>query len=658
MKSWELSRCPYEGVIPALQVLGEMLDKSQVAQLLGTTEIFAPLQPKHLEVIANACKVVRYEERARIVTQDEVGSELYIIARGKVAIIQEERSLGIEQPILTLGPKQSFGEASLLAETPRSATAKALTETICVVLAQKSFDSVLRQIPEVGLTISRYLAARLHRQCQLTGFRFVSYQDLVYDPELYTTFPAELLTRLQAIPLTLQDGTLTVALTKPNQASTIQALREAAPGLAIEPVACTSEDYDSFIRRHRPAQEEVASRLSFEPGETVLSLANGEKLEAPLSGMLGDALKQRVTHLIVQGSTEGLQVVTPVEGGLQELALVKGEAKSRELSSQIQALFACPEEQVGVKTTTIMVGEDRCYLQLSQLPTLSGMRYSLRILEPKSSLPSLKELMPFTALRERVLAQLTQPGQMVLLAGPSRSGRSTTTYALVHALVAQQGLSNIITLEQRPPANLANVPQVRVTEDWDGPLEAALLHLPELLVVDELDVNSLPRVLRQADAGHTTLACFQTNHLFEDLAKVSQSEDAGGVSLSSLGLVLQQTLLPRLCPHCRTDYEPSGSVRAQLQRNGLAEEGQLFFHSAGCGKCRNSGVQGKVAVLEALTLTPMIRELIAAGRPEEAIRKTATGSGLLIPCNVSAKILIKQGELGATTALRFFGRGH
>lgn len=645
-----------EGLNSTIPVLGGMLDKSQVAQLLGTTEIFAPLQPKHLDIIANACKVVRFEERARIVTQDEVGSELFIIASGKVSIIQEEKSLGIEQPILSLGPKQSFGEASLLAETPRSATAKALSETVCVVLAQKSFDSVLKQIPEVGLTISRYLAARLHRQCQLTGFRFVSYQDLVYDPELYSTFPTQLLSRLQAIPLSLKEGTLTVALTKPNQASSIQALREAAPGLGIEPVACTSEDYDSFMRRHRPVQEEVTAKLSFTSGQTKIRFANGEDMSGALCSLIGEALSRQVTHLLVETSPYELRVSTPVEGGLESLAELKDGEKVSQVSAQIKALFSCSQDQPEVKTTTILVGESRCHLQLSQLPTLGGMRYSLKILDPKTNMPSLKELMPFTALRESVLTHLNQPGQMVLLAGPSRSGRSTTTYSLIHELLEKEGRSNILTLEQRPPADLPEIPQVRVTTDWSAPLEAAMLQLPDLLVVDELDSRSLPTVLRNADAGHTTLACFQSSNVLDELSQISKEQDGSGASLEALGLVLFQSLLPRLCPHCRTDYEPSGAVRTQLQRSHLAEPDQLYFQSAGCSKCRGSGILGKVAVLEALTLTPMVRELVAAGRPEQAIRKTAIGSGLLIPYSASAKVLLKQGDLGATTALRFFGR--
>jgi type IV pilus assembly protein PilB len=630
-----------------------MLDQSQVAQLLGSTEIFSKLEPRHLDAIAKACKVVRYEERARIVNQGEVGQELYIIAKGEVSILQEDKALGIEQPILTLGKGQSFGESSLLAESPRSATCKALTETHCVVLAQRSFDSVLRQIPEVGLEISRYLAARLHHQCQLTGFRFVSYQDLIYDPELYGTFPEELLRRLKAIPLKLSDGILTVALTKPNKASSIQALREAAPGLAIEPVACAADDYDAFIQSHRATTEEGLPTLAVD-GSVKFKLGSGEEVGQPLAGVLSQALGGQSSHILLQPCHGEMRVLTPSEGGLKELVKLDGPEQSGALQNQMRDLFFPNSEGAEISTASLLVGSDRLYLQLSKLPTLSGPRYSLRLMEPKRTLPPATQLLPHETLRETVMGKLQQAGQLVVLAGAPRSGRSTTGYALLHHLFEEQSLDNILTLESSPLANFPEISQVKVNGGWEGALEAALMQMPELLYLDELDTATLPLVLRVADSGHTTLACYSSAHPLLDLSKLSKESD--GVSLEPLGLLLQQTLLPRLCPHCRTDYEPSGSVKGQLVRSGLAEQNQLFFHSPGCSKCRGSGVMGRVPVLEALTMNPMIREMVRAGRPEEAIRKAALGGGLLVPYTASVQILMKQGEVGATTALRFFGR--
>lgn len=631
-----------------------MLDKNQVAQLLGETEIFAKLQPRHLEAIAAACKVVRFEERSRIVTQGDMGQELYILAQGQVSIVNEERSLGIEQPILTLGPGQSFGESSLLAETPRSATARALSEAVCVMLAKRSFESVLAQIPEVGLEISRYLAARLHKQCQLTGFRFVSYQDLAYEPELFGMFSEELLGRLKAVPLSLKDGVLTVALTKPNQGSSIQALRDAVPGLGIEPVACALEDYEAFMAQH--SRSEAGTILPrIEESEITVKLNSGRRIEEPFSSLIAHAAGQQLTHMLVQPQGEGGVCLAPTDGTLKEV-LALSLAEFEQLASQLVELFLEGSEKPQVCNTSLLVGEQRVYLQLSNLNTLAGPRFSLRFLDPKHALPTLKELAPTDALREAVLSKLGQPGNVVVLAGPARSGRSTTAYGLLRAMMEERGLGNILCLESRPLANLPRLCQVKVEKDWPQSVEAGLAQMPDLLFLDGADRITLQSMLSSTESGTTVLATLSSGNPLQDLSRLAREDDSGESGLEGLGMLIGQVLVPKLCPHCRTNYEASSAVRSQLERSGLADVAQTHFHSPGCQKCRGAGTLGRLAVLEAVSFTPMLREMVLAGRPEEAIRKAALSGGLLLPYSASARVFLRQGELGATTALRYFGR--
>lgn len=630
-----------------------MLDKNQVAQLLGATEIFAKLQTRHLEAIANACKVVRYDPRARIVRQGEIGQELYIVASGQVSIISEEIELGIEQPILTLEPGQSFGETSLLAETTRSATVRAVGEVVCVALAKRSFESVLSQIPEVGLEISRYLALRLHKQCQLTGFRFVSFQELVFDPDLFGMFSPELLARLKAIPLSLKDGLLTVALTKPNHSSTIQALREAVPGLGIEPVACSWEDYEVFMGRY--SESFALPTLPILSDSKAEIRWSGGVLTPPLSSLIGHALSQDELHVIVQTSlSEGLELVSPQEGGFKLLAdFDRGQAE--QLKSQLSAILQGSSQKPQVESVSLIIGEQRVSLQLSCLPTLAGPRYSLRFLDPAGSIPNFLHLAPLEALRDTIFTKFHRPGQQVLLAGPVRSGRSTTIYSLIKALREEQGLTNVVLLETRPLVELPGALQVKIERDWELALEAALTQRPDLLILDEAEPAVLSKVLGFTDCGHSTLATLKTSNALVDLARL-RDESTGASPLENVGLLLQQVLVPKLCPHCRTGYDPSSTVRTQLQRCQLIEPEQPLFHSPGCSQCRGSGSVGRLAVLEALTFNPVLKEMVMAGRPEDAVRRSALSSGQLVPFQASAKVFLRQGELSATTALRFFGR--
>ena len=632
-----------------------MLDIHQVAQLLGSTEIFAKLEDKHLEIIANACKMVRFEERAKIVTQGEMGQELFIVASGDVAVVQEDKLLGTEYTLVKLGRKECFGEASLLAEAPRSATVKAVTETICVVLAKRSFDSVLDQIPQVGLAISRYLAARLHRQSQTTRFRFVSSDELVFDPELYATFPKELLLQVKAIPLSLNGGSLAVALTSPNRASAITALREAAPALAIEALACSQDDYDVFIRRNKLNKQPVAVEMSQKSLDHPIKLESGEILDGPLAKVLGEAVGRGSIDVLVQPDSHRVQVCNPREEGLEILARLDKESDGGVLLSQIGELFFTAPGLPESVTRKITWGDESRSLQVSSIPTVHGPRFGFRFQGATDRLPLLSELLPLAALRDKILKDLTSPGQMTVLVGAPRTGRTSVSYAFLKNLLKDRGQTNLVSIEKRPFASLDGLVQVKADKCSEALLETVLLQAPALLFCDDVELSTLPSLLAAADLGSSILATLTSSQPFADLRSLSSQGDTSGSNLEPLGLLVEQKLLPKPCPFCRKESVPSQSVQTQLIRAGLAESGQFYFQGEGCRKCRGTGLLGKTPILETLTLSPLIRELIAAGRPKEAIRKSALSSGLLIPYHASAKTLIKQGELNATTALRVFG---
>ena len=631
-----------------------MLDETRVVELLRTTEIFSQFQEKHLSAIAKACKVTKFEERARIVSQGEAGGELYIIASGEVSVVLEDKDLGIEQPVLKLRPGQSFGEVSLLAQAPRSATVKATTETVCVALAKASFESVLRQIPEVGIGISRYLAARLHHQCQLTGFRFVSLGDLVHDPELYSLFPQGLLARVKAVPLELKDGTLTVAFTKPNEVSSIVALREALPGLAIEPVACTSEDYEIYKERFSELQQDRLPTLGPSEGEQRFQLESGQELAEPLQALLQAILYRKLNRITIQALSQKCVVADPAASTLKPLLLIEDPAQREHLLHQLTGLFT---DGQSVITHTLLLGQYPCTLQASCLQTLEGPRYALRLVDQKGSIPSLSALMPYEPLKNRLLQGLRARGGAVLLAGAPRTGRTTTAYSLLRAVAEDFGLDNVITLEKKPPAKLGVVSQVQAGQGWQNLIEAALLQVPSLLFVDDVELPELANLLGKCEGGHTTFACFDSDEPLKALMSILTAEEPGSaVDLSNLALLCHQKSFPRQCPHCREECQPSGAVLSRLSRENLVEPGQIFFRSAGCDKCRDTGSLGRCSVFELTEFNPFLREMMQAKRPLDALRKAAKDNGLFMPFQVCAKVLLKQGDLAATDALRYFGR--
>jgi CRP-like cAMP-binding protein len=625
-----------------------VLNQIQVSQLLGTTDIFAKLKEPHLQAIANACKVIKYKKDTKIVEQGEPGDQLFILSTGRVAVIHEEKEIGTEQLVTTLEPRHCFGETSLLSQTPRSATIKALEETICVVLAKRSFESVLEQVPAVAVEVSRFLAARLHHQCRLTGFRFVSLEEMPYDSDLHELFPLELLRRLKAIPIGLQEGTLTVALTNPNRPSVVKQLREATPEMSIEAVVCAREDYEAFARRHyKPLEVEVPILL---PGDVSaeLCLPSGEEIKAPLSNLLREALNRKVEQILIDNG----RIVVPKDSTLQTFCVLPEGAREDILTKQLETYFFSESEGPEVTSTVLHLEPNFCHLELSRLPTLSGPRYSLGILESNQQRPTLSELFPQRIVRERLTEQLTTPGRLTILAGAPRSGLSTTVHGLLCAIVAERGVENIVSLETHPRVTLPAIPQINFETQRESLLQAALAQFPKLIAIDRLLGEELPALARYLVEGPATLVAVQADDPIEQLSLLGAQ---GETVVEAVDTVLHQKLVPNLCPHCRSEHTPSASVTKQLEKCGFSPDETKFFHSPGCRQCHQTGTLGKSPVIESLTLKPILRELLLAGRSARSVRKTARDANLLVPFHATASLLLKQGNISPATCLRHFG---
>jgi cyclic nucleotide-binding protein/type II/IV secretion system protein/type II secretion system (T2SS) protein E len=626
------------------------LEESQVVSLLRATEIFAKLRPEHVQPIARACRVVKHEPQTPIVRQGDPGNELFILAAGQVAVVLEDRHAGFEQAVLKLGPGQSFGEISLLNESPRSATVKAIEPTVCIALAKKSFDSLLRQIPELGLEISRYLSARLHQQCQLTGFRFIGEEELVHDPELHKLFALDTLEDAQAVPLQLEDGILTVALTRPNSFKHLKALREEVPGLAIEPVACTWDDYESFHTKYRSAPKRALPTLSdFAPDEP-LSLSSGEQLSTQLSALfreiLGRGVKQTV--LDIKG---GVALVYDTDSPATPLLRI---GKAETLEAQLDTAFFSRGNNPYLGEGVLAATQSLMKVELSRLQTLAGVRYSVKLVDPEEKLPSLQRLLPTEHLRESLLKVLWEDSGVVLISGSPRCGKTTTAYSILERLSQRRDFGNVITIEDEPHLRLEAVSQVKKVREWRPLLQAALAQEPALLFLDDVARSDIPEFLNLCEPGRRVMfACSLTDPL--ESLREQEREREHRIDITKINGVLHQRWLPRQCPSCRAEYQPSQTLLRSLVQADLALENQLHFTSEGCSQCRGSGYSGRCHVFEFLILNSFLREMIEAGRPAAAIRTAAAKSGRTIPAASMAKHLLKQGDLSATDALKHFG---
>lgn len=631
-----------------------MVNEQKIAELLSYAEIFASLTEEQRLAVANVTRLVEYKKGERIVTQGEPGRELFILISGKVTVLVEDLGLGVEHPVLTLGPRQSFGEMSLLTEAPRSATVRADENTWCICLARPSFDSLLEKLPRVAVALSRYLAKRLHRQCQLTGFQFVNLSQLVYDPEVYQILPHPLLRRFKAVPLKLENGTLTVALTRPNDAAVLDALRQNLPGLGLDPVACSSDDYETFLSAVlEPAlaaccQQQKEQSLAL----GALALPPGKTMPEALESLLLELLSRGGEQFFLEPWPEGPRVKLRCLGELVDWSQPLTQPLYEKLFVALMGLT----EQAS-RSLTLSLNEQPYELRVHSLPTRHGPRLAVSVIDFSRLVLPLPHLLTAEALQEWVRSSLLKSGKTLVVAGPARSGRSTTLYSLMHSLVTEAGRKSLLAVEDRPLASLPGLVQVAAGEqaEMEQRLQEALRHRPDYLMVDEVkNPEGLEAALDASLDGITVLLSRRAGDAVSAVTGLHQLGLAPELYSAAIDLVISQQLLRRICPHCRQPVEPSKSVLGHLERAGLSAAN--FFRGEGCSKCLGNGHLGRVACFEALRFNDFLAEIVAGSRPAESVRRAAQSQNLLVSYRDYARSLIGAGLLAPQEALRAFAQ--
>ena len=600
-----------------------------------------------------------FDAKTTIVRQGEPGGDLFILAKGSVAIVREDPELGIEHVVKELRAPEVFGEMSLLTNTPRAATVRTLEETACVVLAAASYESLLDKLPVVAVEISRYLARRLEGQMSIMGFRFVGPEELVHDPELQATFSPEKLRKHQAIPLRLEGSTLTVAMTRPHSLAAVKALRQEVPGLGLHPVACSVEDFDAFMQRHFPAS--MGSAWQEASACCVFRDQTGCALPEPLAALLAQAASRGGRVLVeVTGEQVALYASTP---RLEPLGMALEPGMASALVDQLSHRLDGSDD---LASLPVLAGERRCEVTLSRLRTRGGERYSLSLRDPQREMPSAASLWPTEALRATVEQAVTGGTGAVLVSGPTHSGRSTTLYALLALLRREEGghAANLIALEREPLLTLDGVAQVRLRGDLGGHCQAddllrvlrvALAQHPHGLLVDEPRPEDLDKVLEAAQDGLTVLTTIKGEDPLSALVSLRERADSALAHVDNLRLLIGQHLLRRLCMECRVEYSPSAAVLSQLELSGLGTRTDRYYRGAGCARCRGTGQLGRVPVFELVQPNALLVDMLRSGRSAEALRKAAAGNGLLFSFKSFARLLVLYGQILPTEALRLYG---
>ena len=367
------------------------------------------------------------------------------------------------------------------------------------------------------------------------------------------------------------------------------------------------------------------------------------------------ALEARASDLHIEPRLEHVRIRVRVDGWLHDLeALPKWLHPSLVARLKIMAGLDVTEKrrpQDGRSSTQHHTGA--VDLRVSTLPTQHGEKVVIRLL-PRSRHPlDLVQLGLDARDQARIGALVQQPQGMILAAGPTGAGKTTTLYALLRRIDAVG--RNIITLEDPIEYQLPNVVQVQVRRaigfDFASALRAVLRQDPDVILLGEIrDEESAMVAVRAAITGHLVLSTIHTNSALESVGRLLELGVPGYLLASALVGVISQRLVRRLCSGCRRPEKPDEKLR-QVLSLPPAGTGARYWGASGCENCRD-GFIGRVGLFETLTIDGPMRRKLADDGNLQGVEVEAIASGHLQPLGEAARTAVRSGRTSVEEAAR------
>ena len=477
----------------------------------------------------------------------------------------------------------------------------------------------------------------------------ISLAHFVVDSHLLEKIPTETLTRHSVVPLCRTGNLLTVAMGDPFDLVSLETLH-AITGLDIVPVVAPEKEVSELLQRLVREPTQGLEDILRDVGESDVEVGREQKEEASLDEMLESAEDAPVIRIVNSIMVEALRKhasdihVEPMEKVIRLRYRIDGlmyESPSppKHLQSAITSRIKIMSN-LNIAERRIpqdgrfkirAMGKD-ADVRVSMLPTVHGEKVVMRILDKSALAPSLSALGLDKVAYENLKYAIEQPHGMLLVTGPTGSGKTTTLYSALQEL--NQVDVNIVTAEDPVEYQLLGINQVQTHPDVGLTFAAALRSIlrqdPDIVMVGEIrDSETASIAVQAALTGHLVLSTLHTNDAAGAVARLLYMGIEPFLLSSSLIMTQAQRLYRKLCTACRTTMEmPTELLRAN-KMNPDQFDGVQFFSAKGCPKCSHTGYRGRGALMEILMITDEVRDLVLRSSNAGAIREVAVKNGMV-----------------------------
>jgi general secretion pathway protein E len=375
-----------------------------------------------------------------------------------------------------------------------------------------------------------------------------------------------------------------------------------------------------------------------------------------INGIIADAARQGVSDIHIEPYETGLVVRMRMDGVLRETLRMPAHVAPIVVSRvKVMARLDIAERRLPQDGRIgLTLGGKLIDVRVSTLPSRAGERVVLRILDKENAGIDLDMLGMAAAVRALFDAALAEPNGIVLVTGPTGSGKTTTLYAGLKRL--NDGSRNILTVEDPVEYAVDGVGQTQINPQvglsFAAGLRAILRQDPDVVMVGEIrDRETADIAVQAALTGHLVLSTVHTNDAVGAITRLRDMKVEPFLIASTVRAVLAQRLVRRLCPECRQPGEAAGSLQTML---GL-EPGAIVHEPKGCPACGQTGYRGRIGLFEAVRVDDEIRRLINDGADESAIAAHAFRKADTLAA--AAQALVRAGTTSPEEAIRVSRRG-
>ena len=501
-------------------------------------------------------------------------------------------------------------------------------------------ESLGRVLVDIGLLTESQLVRALATQ---VGMPFIELADYPVDRTAVAMVPATLCRRYSVLPIAVQNGQLVLAMSDPGNVLAIDDTRTLSR-MPVQSVIATHDDLAVAIDRYCRADDEIGDLSQalgeVKDGESDLSQM-GDIIEddAPIvrfvNLLVTQAIQDRASDIHIEPAETDLRVRYRIDGVLHEMQRAPKQIQSGVISRlKIMSDIDIAERRKPQDGRMSVVHQGRKIdLRVATLPTVWGEKVVMRILDNSTASLDLRDLSFLEGNLDRYKAAYTKPYGMLLVTGPTGSGKSTTLYATLNAVSKPE--INVITVEDPVEYRLAGINQVQVNPKagltFAGALRSILRSDPDVVLLGEIrDHETAQIAIEAALTGHLVLSTLHTNDAPSAVTRLVEMGIEPFLVGSALDCVVAQRLARRLCTKCKQPYEPTEVELIAARYPWQPGEPLPILHRpAGCSACSRTGYRGRMAIHEVMTVTETIERHAVAHSSAADIARTAREEGMV-----------------------------